>query len=611
MSRTLEADDLMDELMHGEGILGTFFSILWHKGAGRRMHQLWDIHIPDTIIYLYSKPLHWFFTSRSGEIKKKSRGRLNSKYIEEHFKVNGTSVSDIKAMYLEALPRTQHDDARTDARVKISYCYSRDLRKFLQEDKPNGILQLFFDPKPEIGGGGPGSGGAAGGQAAAGAAGEGAKRSKGGQARAGFCGTHVGAIRNSIVQTTWSPGCFFIEKRVNKHRLDNQKIDINVRAATFDDYQNTETVPLVSDAVAASFQRMCQMIADHISVVFRYKLASLVLNFKIDRNDTIWLLWCSSLRIVSEEKPAKALTATTAPPLQQYNREQTEQRQKTQQARAAWSRRRRQLDAALQESQQWLTCPLSQREYPASELCSVTMHTLMSALSGIDPTPQDQAQCNAVPTPMLLLHPDMTAEEYKTLSADPGFAYRTVKISRPSLDTLIKCASGIKVTAKTRMPTVIRDLRSGMSSVRSRSVPPPARSLGPSPEASPAQSALLEGSCASRSLGGRATAPPQHSLPPLSAPAGDQAALEFYTYNRRGIATKQGYAHPTEQTALDTGYRAALFGPKLERRLQREKEEAVKLLTDAQIDPPRVLGSRQRQRGAPAVEAITPAPTPR
>eukprot|EP00755_Sulcionema_specki_P010596 Sspe_Gene.46886::Locus_23584_Transcript_3_3_Confidence_0.429_Length_1117::g.46886::m.46886 len=357
MAHLLEDDDLMDELLHGDGMLGTFFSMLWQRVAGKRTHQLTGVNIPDTIIYLYSKPLHWFFSSRNGDIKKKSRSRLNSKYIEEQFLRNGTSVSGIKAVYYMTQP-----SAHNDSKVKITYTYGHDLRQFLQEDKPNGVLQLFFDPKPEV-------------------------------------ARDDTAVHNSVVQTTWSPGCFFIEKRVNKHRLDNHKIPTEVRAATFDDYQNTETVPLVSDAVAASFQRVCQAIADHISIVYRYKLVSLVLNFKIDRNDTIWLLWCSSLRIVSEERPGRALTATTSPPLQQYNKEQQALKREAMHRRAAAQRKREAMEQSMEAARAFCQCPLCLRDYPTKEMCSVATKTVLTALSGID----HQRPSKGIPTSLQLL----------------------------------------------------------------------------------------------------------------------------------------------------------------------------------------------------------------
>eukprot|EP00659_Diplonema_papillatum_P007051 gene7051-10876_t len=213
--RTPESDDVIDELAHGEGVLATFFLMLWCRGTGKRAHQLCGVHIPDTIVYLYSKPLHWFFSSKTGDIRRKSRSRLNSKHIEEQFTKHGKSLSGVKACYL-----TPAAAAGPGAVVKATYTFGKDLRKFLQEDKPNGVLQLFFDPKPEV--------------------------------------SHDGAcVRNSVVQANWSPGCFFIEKRVNKHRLDASKVPIDARAATHGDHLNTETVPLVSSTVAAAFQRTC------------------------------------------------------------------------------------------------------------------------------------------------------------------------------------------------------------------------------------------------------------------------------------------------------------------------------------------------------------------
>ncbi|KAJ9462012.1 hypothetical protein DIPPA_24144 [Diplonema papillatum] len=57
-------------------------------------------------------------------------------------------------------------------------------------------------------------------------------------------------------------------------------------------------------------------IAEHVQAVFRYKVASLVLNFKIDRNDTIWLQWCDCIRLVSVDVPRRALSVLAACPHQ-------------------------------------------------------------------------------------------------------------------------------------------------------------------------------------------------------------------------------------------------------------------------------------------------------
>ena len=514
MSRPLEAEDLMDDLMHGEGILGSFFSIIWYKGLGKRMHKLIGINIPDTIIYLYSKPLHWFFSSKSGEIKKKSRGKLNSKHIEEQFLKNGTSVSNVKASYFMSRP----SDAKTDAQhAQITYTYGNDLRKFLQEDKPNGVLQLFFDPKPEA-------------------------------AREGT------AVRNSLVQTTWSPGCFFIEKRVNKYRLDTHKVPIEIRAATFDDYQNTETIPLVSDSVAASFQRVCQLIAEHVRVVFRYKLASLVLNFKIDKNDTIWLLWCSSIRIVSEENPSKALTATTVPPLQHYTKEQKERLVANGKRRENQRSKRRQLEDALRTAEESHQCPLCLHKYPGNELCVVLTKSILAALGG------DQNSVESIPAPIRLISPGLDLTEYLEVRDKMSFLNSPVKVCCICLQGLVKCASG----AGPRQLLGKKMLASSSRLKISYDHMPSTKHLSP----------LIK-----------------------SGSIKNPSSLEYYKYDSRGLATKLGYATLRDQPVGCLG-KAALDSYQL---LSSEIKESLNKHTSSLIKI-KVNGFE---------DIITPSTTPR
>ena len=501
----LEGGDLMEELMHSEGILGTFFSILWYKGVGKRMHQLTGINIPDTILYLYSKPLHWYFSSKNGEIKKKARSRLNSKHIEEQFLKNGSSVSGIKACYLMAVPTTN----KGEGHAKVKYTFGHELRKFLQEDKPNGVLQLFFDPKPEV-------------------------------AREGT------ATRNSMVQTTWSPGCFFIEKRVNKCRLDQHKIPIEERAATFDNYQNTETVPLVSASVAGQFQKVCQLIADHIRIVFRFKLASLVLNFKIDKNDTIWLLYCSSMRIVSEEAPIKSLTATTSPPLQYYQREMREKHKAAEVRRSTKQTKQTHVDDELRKATELQRCPLCTDFHRGMDMCSVPVQTVLTSLSAYDD------ETHEVPPPLLLLYPSLTPEDYQALLADPGFPTRVVTLCSTCVHSLVCCASSIQVTRQTRVPRLHKVLEES----RAKSLPGarPATQQSACAEFSATESdeaAVKTRSSLSSSCMAVAHRDARLALPALASP---DTTLEFYAYDRKGKATKLGIASvdPDNDPALSS-----------------------------------------------------------
>eukprot|EP01063_Lacrimia_lanifica_P020761 TRINITY_DN28057_c0_g1_i1.p1 TRINITY_DN28057_c0_g1~~TRINITY_DN28057_c0_g1_i1.p1 ORF type:complete len:662 (+),score=143.58 TRINITY_DN28057_c0_g1_i1:100-2085(+) len=400
MSRPTEAQEMIEDILHSEGILSTFFSILWYRGSGKRHHQLTGINVPDTVIYLYSKPLHWFFSSKKGEVRKKSRGRLNSKHIEEQLMKHGGSVSGAKGCYL--LYPSDDPQGRRKKRnretLNMKYTFGDDVRKFLQEEKPNGMLQLFFDPKPE----------------------------------AARCGE---GIRNATIETTWTPGCFMIEKRVNKHQLDDEKIPIEARASTFaGDNHNWENMPVVSDSVAESFHKICESIAEHIRIVLGYKLAHLVLTFKVDRNDTIWLLYCSSMKVVSEEHPIRSLSADL------YNPHVT--------VKYGDIGRRNSGRVVPKKAQDMSTgkikCPLCLETLPVLESCNVKVKTILTCLSEFD----DESK--TIPPPLHFLFPMLTEHGYENLRSNPEFANSPVRICTNCVTTLSRCANGTIPTLRKR-----------------------------------------------------------------------------------------------------------------------------------------------------------------
>jgi hypothetical protein len=55
--------------------------------------------IPDTVVYKYSQPLFWFFTSQNGLILKKEKVKLNREKIETEFLKN-VGPSGIVAYYI-------------------------------------------------------------------------------------------------------------------------------------------------------------------------------------------------------------------------------------------------------------------------------------------------------------------------------------------------------------------------------------------------------------------------------------------------------------------------------------------------------------------------------
>ena len=84
----------MSLTIHGDGIIDTLFHLLWTKDtiANAGMYILniknigTNILIPDTVIFKYSKPAYWYFTShQNGNIQRKLCGKLNSEEIYKEF----------------------------------------------------------------------------------------------------------------------------------------------------------------------------------------------------------------------------------------------------------------------------------------------------------------------------------------------------------------------------------------------------------------------------------------------------------------------------------------------------------------------------------------------
>ena len=83
--------------IHGDGVCDHFFELLWSKdelGLGP------SLNVPDTIVYRYGKPLHWYFTGVDGKLKKKTRQNLVNVRIEEAF-TRRVLGCDLVASYIE------------------------------------------------------------------------------------------------------------------------------------------------------------------------------------------------------------------------------------------------------------------------------------------------------------------------------------------------------------------------------------------------------------------------------------------------------------------------------------------------------------------------------
>jgi hypothetical protein len=112
---------------------------------------------------------------------------------------------------------------------------------------------------------------------------------------------------NFTLRLIWSPKICLFEKRTNLKNLYNTKYSIYEKVVTYDgeEFQSrngknvTKKEPIMGNNLPDRLEKIGNSIATHISNVTleRIKIARMILNFKITSNDTIILLWCSSLRL--------------------------------------------------------------------------------------------------------------------------------------------------------------------------------------------------------------------------------------------------------------------------------------------------------------------------
>ncbi|OQR96594.1 hypothetical protein THRCLA_07236 [Thraustotheca clavata] len=229
--------------LEGDGLVENLFYYLWCKdefGGGP------SLLIPDTIVYKFTQPAYWYFTSKSGKVKKKSKTSLANVQIEKEFCRKLCGI-DIVAYYLY-----MENDTPT-----IEYFNVEGLKDFLY-NRPkihNGVLQRFIVSK---------------------------------------------GASNSVIRAVWTPKMCLLERKTNVRRLHDTRYGIYERAVTFDGadaYSNPD--PVRGSILPGDIQYVCEQVVDHVMEVsfHKYRISRMVLHLKTDADDRVWLLWSSSIRL--------------------------------------------------------------------------------------------------------------------------------------------------------------------------------------------------------------------------------------------------------------------------------------------------------------------------
>ena len=246
-------DDASDAALTRDGISEEFFHLMWLKDE---LNFGPSLNIPDTIVVKYGQPTCWYFTASNGKVRKKNRQNLMNARIEEVFTKNILGY-DVLAMFINIY---QEEDPETGVipPSTVEYLDREGLNQFLYnrpKETSNGILQRFIEPK---------------------------------------------GTKNELIRAVWSPKVVLVERAENIHHLHDHRYGLYERCVTMEgpEYYYTSNA-IRGPVLGGQIQKLCESCVTHISeVTFAQKeVTRMVLNFKVDSRDKIWLMYTTSIRL--------------------------------------------------------------------------------------------------------------------------------------------------------------------------------------------------------------------------------------------------------------------------------------------------------------------------
>ncbi|KAK9817011.1 hypothetical protein WJX72_008263 [[Myrmecia] bisecta] len=364
-----------EPLVDADGFSPTLYHALWRKNAQGQSCP--GVNVPETVVFKYQKPVQWLFTSAvDRQLKRKHiRNVTNGNILEAFSKRRKSATLDICASHMIHLAFENHgqdDQSMAADTTSVEFFDARGVRNFVgrREKASQGLLQRFVEPK----------------------------------------GDH-----NFLIRATWSPQVCLMERRINRHRIDDTKVDANSRLSTYEGGEHmSESSPVVGSLLAGRVQALCQAVAQHVADTSGQQIARMVLNFKVDPHDTIWFLYCSSLRVLQWwGGPCGSLNLGPHFVL-----------------RPCQELQERKYGPPV-ERHDTFVCTLTGKTCPTAEQCEVSFKTVMLHWSLQGPPDEgagDSFALPPIPEAIARTVPGLTRVRYQQLRNDPTFLYRTTYV---------------------------------------------------------------------------------------------------------------------------------------------------------------------------------------
>ena len=287
----------------GTGLVSQLYEYLWTKNnllQTRCMyHKCPPVLIPDTILLKSKQPLSWYFSSlKTGSLQRRTKDLSVSKVTEALIRRQDPSTDIVAAFVGSAQGKKRNlshlpisppvlllfpalvtfvlrvlNPGSCGFRLKSDSAsrsqLAGDVQPITEYLTPAG-LDYFLSTPPS-------------------------RRTKTGMLQSFI---HPKGTSNFVVRVSWSPDNCSMDSCININKLNDPELEVQDRASTNDD-QNCVLIPMSGNVLATQLERLCSCIAEHLHLASQqlYKVTSMVITFKIDSEDRVWLLWCEQLEV--------------------------------------------------------------------------------------------------------------------------------------------------------------------------------------------------------------------------------------------------------------------------------------------------------------------------
>lgn len=275
---------IKNHALEGDGLVTGFYNFLYKRNT-KTMKPCKDVFIPDTIVFDHNFPRGWYTSDlKAKEISKKQGKELDAASIASGFSKPQNPNVLIVASYMCSYEIENAVTGETEMCTQVEFFNEDSLKEFVgRKIKREGILQRFMPPKGH---------------------------------------------RNSVIQAVWSPRVCIVQRRTNissiGDKVQAEKDPYNI-AVTYEGPSHFSEEGSCAAHTTLDIKNICSNIVSHFYATEHKYITRMVLYFKVDEKDQVWLLWCGSLRVSDRDAPSQMplnlAPNFTSPSLEVFNPE--------------------------------------------------------------------------------------------------------------------------------------------------------------------------------------------------------------------------------------------------------------------------------------------------